>query len=133
MKLQWDGHDMGTWDVAHAQAAGALQQDWAYGSTRVAMGSSVLRGVVHADGVPVAMAAGVAPARSSRLLFSAPSLLLPLPTCRHPRLLSHYWISFLYQSFCGFKIHRPLRNLWETQASRPANKQRAEFRMRMQG
>ena len=56
MKLQWDGHDLGTWDVAHAQAAGALQQDWAYGSTRVAMGSSVLRGVVHADGVPVAMA-----------------------------------------------------------------------------
>ena len=56
MKLQWDGHDMGTWDLAHAQAAGALQQDWAYGSTRVAMGSSVLRAVVHADGVPVAMA-----------------------------------------------------------------------------
>jgi hypothetical protein len=56
MKLQWDGNDLGTWDVAHAQASGALQQDWAYGSTRVAMGSSVLRGVVHADGVPVAMA-----------------------------------------------------------------------------
>ena len=56
MKVQWDGHDMVTWDQAHAQAAGALQQDWAYGSTRVAMGSSVLRAVVHADGVPVAMA-----------------------------------------------------------------------------
>jgi lipid II:glycine glycyltransferase (peptidoglycan interpeptide bridge formation enzyme) len=56
MKVQWDGHDMVTWDQAHAQAAGALQQDWAYGSTRVAMGSSVLRAVVHADGAPVAMA-----------------------------------------------------------------------------
>ena len=56
MKVQWDGHDMATWDQAHAQAAGALQQDWAYGSTRVAMGSSVLRAVVHADAVPVAMA-----------------------------------------------------------------------------
>jgi lipid II:glycine glycyltransferase (peptidoglycan interpeptide bridge formation enzyme) len=56
MKVQWDGHDMATWDQAHAQAAGALQQDWAYGSTRVAMGSSVLRAVVHADGAPVAMA-----------------------------------------------------------------------------
>ena len=56
MKLQWEGHDMTTWDQAHAQAAGALQQDWAYGSSRVAMGSSVLRAVVHADGLPVAMA-----------------------------------------------------------------------------
>lgn len=56
MKVQWDGHDMATWDHNHAQAAGALQQDWAYGSTRVAMGSSVLRAVVHADGKPVAMA-----------------------------------------------------------------------------
>lgn len=56
MNVQWNGHDMATWDQAHAQAAGPLQQDWAYGSTRVAMGSSVLRAVVHADGVPVAMA-----------------------------------------------------------------------------
>lgn len=60
MKVQWDGHDMGTWDQAHAQAAGALQQDWAYGSTRVSLGSSVLRAVVHADGAPVAMAQFIA-------------------------------------------------------------------------
>ena len=60
MKVQWDGHEMATWDQAHAQSLGALQQDWAYGATRVALGSSVLRAVVHADGVPVAMAQFIA-------------------------------------------------------------------------
>ena len=56
MKLQWDGHDMGTWDQAHAQAAGALQQDWAYGETMMALGVACLRARVERDGQPLAMA-----------------------------------------------------------------------------
>ena len=56
MIVQWDGHEMSAWDHDHAQAAAALQQDWAYGSTAVSLGALVLRARVHADGVPVAMA-----------------------------------------------------------------------------
>ncbi len=56
MKVQWDGHEVGDWDRDHAQAAAALQQDWAYGSTAVSLGAMVVRARVHADGVPVAMA-----------------------------------------------------------------------------
>ena len=56
MKVQWDGHELSDWDRDHAQAAAALQQDWAYGSTAVSLGAMVLRARVHADGVPVAMA-----------------------------------------------------------------------------
>ena len=29
MNVQWDGHEMSAWDHDHAQAAAALQQDWA--------------------------------------------------------------------------------------------------------
>ncbi len=56
MKVQWDGHDMATWDQAHAQAAGALQQDWAYGSSLAMLGVPVLRARVVREGEQVAQA-----------------------------------------------------------------------------
>jgi len=33
MIVHWEGHDIKTWDAVHANAAAALQQDWAYGSS----------------------------------------------------------------------------------------------------
>lgn len=56
MKVIWDGHDPHAWDQAHGQAAGALQQDWAYGETMMALGVACLRARVERDGQTVALA-----------------------------------------------------------------------------
>ena len=37
MKVIWDGHDAKAWDQDHGRLAGALQQDWAYGETMMAL------------------------------------------------------------------------------------------------
>lgn len=56
MKVLWDGHDAQAWDQAHGQVAGALQQDWAYGETMMALGVPCLRARVQRDGQTIAMA-----------------------------------------------------------------------------
>ena len=56
MKASWDTFDQRDWDAAHSQIAGALQQDWAYGSTMRLLGVPVLRACVEQDGAPVALA-----------------------------------------------------------------------------
>jgi len=56
MIVHWEGHDAQAWDALHAAAAGALQQDWAYGSSLKMLGVPVLRAQVSRDGEPVAQA-----------------------------------------------------------------------------
>ena len=56
MKVFWDGHDAQAWDQAHGRSAGALQQDWAYGETMMALGVACLRARVERDGQAVALA-----------------------------------------------------------------------------
>ena len=42
MKVIWEQLDPAHWDAAHARAAAALQQDWAYGSSMQMLGVQVL-------------------------------------------------------------------------------------------
>ena len=56
MKVHWEDVDLKAWDVAHAAAAAALQQDSAYGVAMQKMGVPVLRAQVEVDGVRVAYA-----------------------------------------------------------------------------
>ena len=56
MKAEWGTQDSQAWDAAHAQAAGPLQQDWAYGSTMLVSGGNVIRAVIQADGHTVGLA-----------------------------------------------------------------------------
>ena len=56
MIVHWNAHDILAWDAAHAHAAAALQQDWAYGSSLAMLGVPVLRARVMRDGVQVAQA-----------------------------------------------------------------------------
>ncbi len=56
MNVQWDHHDLAQWDEAHARVGGALQQDWAYGTSMQAIGVPVLRARVLRDGEPIAQA-----------------------------------------------------------------------------
>ena len=56
MKVFWDGHDAQAWDQAHGRSVGALQQDWAYGETMMALGVACLRARVERDGQAVALA-----------------------------------------------------------------------------
>lgn len=56
MNVIWNDIDPSTWDQHHALHAGALQQDWAYGSTMKLLGVPVLRACVYRDGVIVAQA-----------------------------------------------------------------------------
>ncbi len=56
MRVDWAGHDRHAWDAAHAAAAAAWQQDWAYGAAVEAVGGAVRRAVVVDGGVPVALA-----------------------------------------------------------------------------
>ena len=56
MKVEWGTQDTEAWDAAHAQAAGPLQQDWAYGSTMLVSGGTVIRALIQADGQTVGQA-----------------------------------------------------------------------------
>ena len=56
MKAEWGTQNSEAWDGAHAQAAGPLQQDWAYGSTMLVSGGTVIRAVIQADGHTVGLA-----------------------------------------------------------------------------
>jgi hypothetical protein len=56
MKVEWGTQDMNAWDAAHAQTAGPLQQDWAYGSTMLVSGGTVIRAAIQADGKTVGLA-----------------------------------------------------------------------------
>jgi lipid II:glycine glycyltransferase (peptidoglycan interpeptide bridge formation enzyme) len=56
MIVHWEGHDIQTWDAVHANAAAALQQDWAYGSSLAVLGVPVLRARVVRDGVQICQA-----------------------------------------------------------------------------
>ena len=56
MKVEWGTQDTAAWDAAHAQAAGPLQQDWAYGSTMLVSGGTVIRAAIQADGKTVGLA-----------------------------------------------------------------------------
>lgn len=56
MNVFWDDHDQHQWDLRHRAAAGALQQDWAYGSCMKSIGVSCLRARVEVDGRVVAQA-----------------------------------------------------------------------------
>ncbi len=56
MIVHWEGHDIQAWDAAHAAAAAALQQDWAYGSSLAMLGVPVLRARVMRDGEQLAQA-----------------------------------------------------------------------------
>ena len=60
MKVIWDGHDAKAWDQDHGRLAGALQQDWAYGETMMALGVACLRARVERDGQALAMAQFIA-------------------------------------------------------------------------
>lgn len=56
MEATWDGHERAAWDALHRTAAGALQQDWAYGEALRALGIDCLRAwITHAE-APVALA-----------------------------------------------------------------------------
>jgi lipid II:glycine glycyltransferase (peptidoglycan interpeptide bridge formation enzyme) len=50
MIAHWGSRDSQAWDALHRQAAAALQQDWAYGSSLAALGVPVLRARLECDG-----------------------------------------------------------------------------------
>ena len=56
MIVHWEGHDAKAWDAAHVASLGALQQDWAYGSSLERLGVTVLRALVMQDGESLAQA-----------------------------------------------------------------------------
>ena len=56
MHILWNQTDRPSWDAAHTQAGGALQQDWAYGSSLTVPGVTCLRAEIILDGVTVALA-----------------------------------------------------------------------------
>ena len=56
MQARWNHDNPALWDAAHARMHGALQQDWAYGSTMKMLGVGVERVVLEQDGEPVALA-----------------------------------------------------------------------------
>lgn len=56
MQVRWGDHDRAVWDAAHTAAAGALQQDWAYGAAMESLQVPVLRARIERDAEPVALA-----------------------------------------------------------------------------
>jgi glyoxylase-like metal-dependent hydrolase (beta-lactamase superfamily II) len=57
MRTTWTGLERAAWDDLHRGAAGALQQDWAYGEAMAALGTRCARVRIEgADGAPVAIA-----------------------------------------------------------------------------
>ncbi len=56
MHILWNQIDYQAWDSAHALLSGALQQDWAYGTSLKALGIEVHRAEVILDGETVALA-----------------------------------------------------------------------------
>jgi hypothetical protein len=47
MDVHWNLPERESWDALHRNAAGALQQDWAYGDAMQALGTRVLRAHIH--------------------------------------------------------------------------------------
>lgn len=56
MHILWNQIDYPSWDDAHASCSGAMQQDWAYGTSLKALGVEVHRAEVILDGETVALA-----------------------------------------------------------------------------
>ena len=56
MHILWNHIDRPAWDKAHAEAGGALQQDWAYGTSLTVPGVTCHRAEVVLDGETVALA-----------------------------------------------------------------------------
>jgi hypothetical protein len=56
MHILWNQIDRPAWDKAHAEAGGALQQDWAYGTSLTVPGVTCHRAEVILDGETVALA-----------------------------------------------------------------------------
>ena len=56
MHILWNQIDYETWDRAHADAGGAMQQDWAYGTSLKNLGIEVHRAEVIRNGETVALA-----------------------------------------------------------------------------
>ncbi len=74
MRATWDGLDSTAWDRLHRTAAGALQQDWAYGEAMSSLGTPVLRAWVDDRGEPVGAAS---------FLVRRIGGLLPVALCSH--------------------------------------------------
>ena len=47
MNVHWNLPERASWDALHRNAAGALQQDWAYGDAMQALGTRILRAHIH--------------------------------------------------------------------------------------
>lgn len=56
MQILWNQLERPSWDAAHAQAGGALQQDWAYGISLTVPGVTCHRAAVTLNGEMVAIA-----------------------------------------------------------------------------
>ena len=56
MHILWNQIDYASWDRAHAEAGGAMQQDWAYGTSLKNLGIEVHRAEVILNGETVALA-----------------------------------------------------------------------------
>jgi len=56
MHILWNQIDRPAWDKAHAEAGGALRQDWAYGTSLTVPGVTCHRAEVILDGETVALA-----------------------------------------------------------------------------
>jgi Acetyltransferase (GNAT) domain len=56
MHILWNQTDRPTWDKAHTLVGGALQQDWAYGTSMTVPGVTCHRAEVILNGEPVALA-----------------------------------------------------------------------------
>ena len=82
MKVHWDTFSQHDWDAAHGQRAGALQQDWAYGSTMRLLGVPVMRAAIEQDGSVVGLAQFIVrsfgPLASVSLCSRGPLWLAPL-------------------------------------------------------
>ena len=83
MHILWNQIDRSTWDAAHTQVGGALQQDWAYGHSLTVPSVTCHRAEVILDGQTVALAQFICRRYgfilSVALCTRGPLWLLPLP------------------------------------------------------
>ncbi|MFZ4760691.1 MAG: hypothetical protein ACOYLX_21195, partial [Burkholderiaceae bacterium] len=56
MRATWTGLERDAWERVHRTAAGALQQDWAYGEAMAALGTPCLRVMLDDGGAPTGAA-----------------------------------------------------------------------------
>jgi len=90
MHILWNQIDYQSWDSAHTELSGAMQQDWAYGTSLKALGVEVHRAEVVLDGETVALAQFICRRYAYLVGFAlctrGPLWLKPVPVAERARI-----------------------------------------------